>query len=110
MVDFFCKTRLAHMKARMMAVACDRLASGPAPTWPWYRYDAAVGMVSAMLRTKSTCVRALQGLGPGQERRLRESGVLPPPVYLLLLLFEQVLQTMHGQEPKALSALGPCRP
>ncbi len=51
--------RLAHMKARMMAVACDRLARGPAPTWPWYRYDAAVGMVSAMLRTRSTRVTAL---------------------------------------------------
>jgi len=72
--------RLAHMKARMMAVACDRLARGPAPTWPWYRYAAAVGMVSAMLRTRSTRVRALLGLGPVQERRLRVTGIVPTRV------------------------------
>ena len=39
----------AHMKARMMAVACDRLFSGLVPTTVGYMYAADVGMLIAML-------------------------------------------------------------
>lgn len=37
------------MKARMMAVACERLFSGLVPTTEGYMYAAAVGMLIAML-------------------------------------------------------------
>ena len=53
------------MKARMMAVACDRLPSGVAPTMPGYMYAADVGMLIAMLRARLTASApsALPGKG-----------------------------------------------
>ena len=73
------------MKARMMAVACDRLFSGLVPTTEGYMYAAAVGMLIAMLHAGTPHQGLFQYLAVEdiwlQERMIASAcmRVCPPP-------------------------------